>query len=305
MAITSVEMKNFLVFEDEFKVNFCPGINVLIGGNGTGKTTLLRALYAGYKFCFAGKEPDEILADYFGGNFTKAKLNVISDAEAFGAEFSLDVYIPEKDILEHAKGLLTFIEQKQTGFGEIYRDVLVNAQDIPTRNQSATQKSIAEKIAEIIGGEIQWDKGDGSFYTMRADGTRVPFSREASGFKKLGFLGLLVSCGRLEPGAVLYWDEPENSLNPELMPVLVEILLELSRDGVQIFLATHSEILASYISVCQEKNDSVMFYSLYRDSRQIRYDSSDKFDLLTPNKLTEASADLYETEIERGLGNGD
>ena len=306
MAIASVEMKNFLVFRDEFKVDFCPGINVLIGGNGTGKTTLLKALYAGYKTCFAGKELYEILADYFDGNDREACLNVIPDAETSDAELNLagDVYIPEKDILEHAKGLLTFIEQKQTGFGEIYRDMLLNAQDIPTRNQSATQKSVAEKIADIIGGEIHWDKGDGSFYTMRTDGTRVPFSNEASGFKKLGFLGLLVSCGRLEPGAVLYWDEPENSLNPELVPVLVEILLEISRGGVQIFLATHSEILASYFNVCKKKNDRIMFYSLYKKDGQIRYDSSDRFDLLTPNKLTEASADLYEMEVERGLGDG-
>jgi hypothetical protein len=45
-----------------------------------------------------------------------------------------------------------------------------------------------------------------------------------------------------------------------------------------------------------------MFYSLYKDDRQIKHDSSDRFDLLVPNKLTEATADLYEKEVERGLG---
>ncbi|MDR1539798.1 MAG: hypothetical protein LBU32_17725 [Clostridiales bacterium] len=35
------------------------------------------------------------------------------------AKFSA-VYIPEKDILEHAKGLLTFIDQKDTDFNSIY-----------------------------------------------------------------------------------------------------------------------------------------------------------------------------------------
>ncbi|MDR1920130.1 MAG: ATP-binding protein [Candidatus Adiutrix sp.] len=62
-------------------------------------------------------------------------------------------------------------------------------------------------------------------------------------------------------GDHLFWDEPENSLNPELVPVLVEILLELSRGGAQIFLAPHSELLASYFTVNRQKDDKVKFYS--------------------------------------------
>ena len=33
-------------FNDGFKLNFCDGINVLIGGNGVGKTTILKMIYA-------------------------------------------------------------------------------------------------------------------------------------------------------------------------------------------------------------------------------------------------------------------
>jgi predicted ATPase len=102
----------------------------------------------------------------------------------------------------------------------------------------------------------------------------------------------------------LFWDEPENSLNPELIPVLVDILLELTRNGIQLFLATHSEILASYFSVNRQKGDSVMFYSLYKDeSGIIKADRSDRFDLLDPNYLTAEPVKLYEKELEKGLGN--
>ena len=44
MAINRVEIKDFLVFKDEFALDFCSGVNVIIGGNGTGKTTLLKCL---------------------------------------------------------------------------------------------------------------------------------------------------------------------------------------------------------------------------------------------------------------------
>ncbi|MDR1479147.1 MAG: ATP-binding protein, partial [Planctomycetaceae bacterium] len=45
MALKRVEIKDFLVFKGEFVAGFCPGVNVFIGGNSTGKTTLLRTLY--------------------------------------------------------------------------------------------------------------------------------------------------------------------------------------------------------------------------------------------------------------------
>ena len=302
MAINRVEIKDFLVFKGEFATEFCPGVNVLIGRNGTGKTTLIKAMYE--------QKPDRSYlpnADLMVAEMDPpyGNKNISSKKIIFDGILHSFVYIPEKDILEHAKGLLTFIEQKQTGFGQIYKDVLISAQDIPTQKQSAVQMTVAQKIADIIGGDVRWDKGDGSFYTIKADGNRIPFANEASGYKKLGYLGLLVSSGQLNPGTILFWDEPENSLNPELIPVLVDILLELSRNGVQIFIATHSEILASYFAVNRQNGDDVLFTALYKDGEQIKANKSDRFDLLEPNNLTAEPVKLYEKEIVKGLsGNG-
>jgi len=341
MAINRIEIKDFLVFKDEFSADFCPGVNVIIGGNATGKTTLLKVMYHGYQLLKKGNlHPVEPTTVFFtdknelGLSFSiirgevkgstglyhlREKQNKVSiTVELFDNDYYVSrslqngyiegqiLYIPEKDILEHAKGLLTFIEQKQTGFGKIYKDVLLNAQDIPTQEQSATQQKVGKMIVDTISGTVHWDKGDGSFYTLKPDGNRIPFANEASGYKKLGFLGLLVTSGQLEKGSVLLWDEPENSLNPELVPVLVDILLELQRGGVQIFIATHSEILATYFAINREKGDKVAFYSLYKDkeTQQINYDKSDRFDLLTPNNLTAEPVKLYEKELERKFGNG-
>ena len=91
-------------------------------------------------------------------------------------------------------------------------------------------------------------------------------------------------------------------MNPELIPVLVDILLELSHSGVQIFLATHSEIIASYFAVNREKVDNVMFYTLYKVGRRIMADLGDRFDLLVPNNLMTEPVRLYEKQIEKGLG---
>jgi predicted ATPase len=294
MAINRVEIKDFLVFKGDFAVDFCPGVNVIIGGNATGKTTLLKVMY---NQTLLHSKKDIVSETYCEGSSVDVQ---------FGNEhYENSVFIPEKDILEHAKGLLTFIEQKQTGFSQIYKNVLVNAQDIPTQKQSETQQKIGKMITDIIGGTVHWDKGDGSFYTLKTDGNQIPLSDEASGFKKLGFLWILVTSGRLENNSILFWDEPENSLNPELVPLLVNILLELSRNGVQIFIATHSEILATYFNIDRKEQDSVMFYSLYKDNdEKIKPEKNCRFDLLTPNNLTAETVKIYERELEKRFGNG-
>jgi predicted ATPase len=311
MSISRVEIKDFLVFKGDFAVDFCPGVNVFIGGNGTGKTTLLKYLYwwsGNYKyseednpersFRFTGIE------HYFGRDQTFMRLHSIPRVSADKIEYA-SVFIPEKDVLEHAKGLLTFIEDKQTGFSAIYKSVLVKAQDVPTQKQTPTQQRIGQKIVDIIGGKVAWDKGDGSFYTIRADGIRIPFANEASGYKKFGYLGLLVACGQLEPGTILFWDEPENSLNPELIPVLVEILLELERGGVQIFLATHSYILARWFDVKRdrEKGDEVMFYNMSKpENGDIECVSAEEYTKLPESILDAADEKLFKAVVANAMG---
>ena len=44
MKIENLKLKNFTVFED-VSFDFCGGINVLVGANGTGKSHVLKALY--------------------------------------------------------------------------------------------------------------------------------------------------------------------------------------------------------------------------------------------------------------------
>lgn len=45
MNITNIKLENYTVFEN-VSISFCKGINVFIGENATGKTHLLKLLYA-------------------------------------------------------------------------------------------------------------------------------------------------------------------------------------------------------------------------------------------------------------------
>jgi len=330
MAIERVEIKDFLVFKGEFSTDFCPGVNVIIGGNGTGKTTLLKSLYYGAdRFSKPANFPSPfqnffgIYKDYSTALYGKSEEERISNIkekhgivmltaenEKFKYSFSFfeqpdthsisltSVYIPEKDILEHSKGLLTFIEEKQTGFSQIYKNVLVKAQDIPANKQSEMQKAVGQKISDIIGGEVAWDRNDGLFYTIKTDGTRIPFASEASGYKKLGFLGLLVACGQLEKGSILFWDEPENSLNPELIPMLTDILLELQRGGVQIFVATHSYDVARWFELNKKSENELRYFNLRKESDNIVADVASEYISLENNPIDAADNKLFKRVVE-------
>ena len=297
MAIKCVTITDYLVFNGGFEAEFCHGVNVLIGDNATGKTTLVRSMY------------EELRAyAHFPKEFSVRDVWISNDENNFVILLDMSrlfhmVYIPEKDILEHAKGLLTFIEQKQTGFSNIYRDMLIAAQDIPTHEQSEMQKSIGEKIVDLIGGTIEWDRSEGTYYTIKADGKRIPFSDEASGYKRLGYLGLLVSSGQLRPGSILFWDEPENSLNPDIYPELVSILLELAQNDIQIFIATHDYNLARHLDVRKDKSIPVMFHNLVKaDEGRIVCHSLPEYTKLPDNLLEKASEDLFEAVIANALG---
>ena len=70
----------------------------------------------------------------------------------------------------------------------------------------------------------------------------MDFSLEAEGLRKLGLLWKLIRNGLLEKGAILLWDEPEANLNPELYPLVAEILLELQKMEFK-FLQQHIVII--------------------------------------------------------------
>lgn len=344
MAINRIEIKDFLVFKREFTADFCSGVNVLTGGNGTGKTTLLKTLYAfcsmssSTKIINSSMEIDQsfIVKKYFttisehiessnGLNGVvslfdndiseKAILSVAIDSNLISESVKLlesellkkwaeknvqSIYIPEKDMLSNSKGLPETYEYGNAQYTQCEIDIVKKARILA----NTPEQPLYRKICNIIGGQPE---NDGQSFYMKRDNisTPIPFSMEASGYRKFGLLATLIRNGQIKSNSILFWDEPENSLNPELIPVLVDILLELSRNGVQIFMATHSEILSSYFSVNQRQDDNVMFYSLYKDEQgQIKADSNNRFDLLEHNKLTEEPVKLYEKQIEKGLGNG-
>ena len=139
-------------------------------------------------------------------------------------------------------------------------------------------------------------------FFLRGRKTDLEFSLLAEGLCKIGLLWLLIQNGTLPEGSVLFWDEPEANLNPKLFGVVVEVLLELQRMGVQIFIATHDYAVLKEFDLQTKEKDKIVFHSLYCDGSEIACHTAATYLDLHPNAIAEAFDDLYDREVKRSLG---
>lgn len=300
MAIKSIDISNVMVFQkqsDSFHLDFCDGINVLIGENGVGKTTILKMIYAAtqwsFKKVFLSKTKG--LHEFFSNNLKDSETlknaenkngncyyKVSNGEHCFESSLLYNeilncsdwsglnipaIFIPTTEMLAHSKGFLAMNQKYNMPFDETQVDIIVNASLPETREISESCQAMLEKISDAIDGTVIQE--DDVFYVIKKDGRKIEFSLEAEGLRKLGLLWKLIRNGLLEKGSVLLWDEPEANLNPELYPLVVNILLALQKNGVQIFIATHSYNFAKYLEIRRSETSQVMFHNLYRGTSEL------------------------------------
>ena len=151
-------------------------------------------------------------------------------------------------------------------------------------------------------GTVVYDAKRDEFY-LKNKNSRQEFNLVAEGIRKMALLWQLVKNGTLEKGSILFWDEPEANINPTYISIIVEMLLELQRQGVQIFISTHDYMIASYFEVKKQKEDSVIFHSVsHAESKDvIYYDKSKSFDDLKNNVIITAFNNLLNEIYDMGV----
>lgn len=325
MNIESINIQNFTVFEN-MQVNFSSGINVIIGENGTGKTHILKLIY-GVCESLDDKKPCNISKEYFRSDVKSLNRNnklesciEIKYLNNFRARYLFpsresnlfevmscnqegiipkSIFIPAKEMLSHSKGFLALNNKYEMPFDKTYIDIITNAELPETKDVSNINKKILEVISEIIGGKVIYEND--TFYVLKQNNKKIEFSLEAEGLRKFGLLYKLIRNGLIEKDVILLWDEPEANINPELIPTLVDILMMIQREGVQIFIATHSYNLAKYFEIKRKENDNVFFHSLYKSENGAKVQSDKYFGELDNNSIIKADSKLLDEVIEESL----
>jgi AAA15 family ATPase/GTPase len=335
--IERLEIHNFTCFDD-FAIDFVEGINIFIGDNGTGKTHILKLLYTlpesktilpidmnklyveemnywsvlEHNFFvdyhelvrktnnIEKAEKESVLKFKIKGNKNLFKVESPENAtmRSFLPFEKNGVYIPAKDMLANAPHFLSTYEKYDIYFEKVYRDILLNAYLPPLRDLENRQK-LMDKLKNVMGGEVII-KGEKFF--LKSEVGEIDFMLVAEGWRKLALLWLLIRNGLLDKDTILCWDEPETNLNPSMFPILVEVLLELQKMGVQMFIATHSYDLLREFDL-QRKEHSVRFYSLYKEGKNdpVKCNYTDNYLELSPNKIEEEGERIYDMIIDQEL----
>ena len=343
MPINSISVENFTAFE-KIEIDFCAGINVFIGENGTGKTHLLKILYAFCESEFTQEQEsgENIifrsdfnckLRNYFQSEgFNRLtwcrddiandnKINIIIDMHGVKYNFEIDkdidehkpyifcrsvelkgqvssVYIPAKEMLSYA-GLEKDFRERNMSFDMTLIDILKKSEIPDLKELPDSMREILNSISKTIGGKVVFT--DGQYYVDKGNGLLIDFAAEAEGFKRLGLIYRLIETGYIKKGSVLIWDEPEANINPKLIPIIIKTLQELSRQGTQVFVATHDYNFMKYFSVKKKHADELVFFSLYETENGTACERAEDYDLLENNPIIDANTKLLEDEIEGTL----
>ncbi len=336
MTLTRVKFERFTAF-DSLDLELSPGINVLVGANGTGKTHLMKVCYAACDvsktdisfaeklvevFLPSRRHPGRLVKRQKGSN--RGRAEVYREQARLAVSFSNharvprsvrttgardwtkapmeSVYIPVKEMLSNAPGFLSLYAQREVNFEAVYADILHRAYRPVLRGPTdASRRRLLGRLQDTIHGKVHLSNDE---FFLRSRQGNLEFTLLAEGMRKLGLLWLLIQNGTLTNGSVLFWDEPETNLNPKLFGVLMDIILELQRNGVQVLFATHDYVILKELHLRKKDSDNVAFHSLYHDgdTGEIACDTADDYLEVHPNAIEEAFTDLYDREIERSMG---
>ena len=182
---------------------------------------------------------------------TNSKSLAIQENTNYEQYESEPVFIPTKEVLSFMKGFNSLYEKYGLSFDQTYQDIclLLDLPEVRPETLHEKSKWAMDEIKGICGGRFVFYGG--GKVTFKTENAEYSANSMAEGFRKAGMLSRLLETGAIQPGVSgpLFWDEPESNLNPKLMKLLVHILLELSRNGQQIILATHDYVLLKWFDL--------------------------------------------------------
>lgn len=296
--IKSLSVKNFSLFCDA-NFDFVSGINVFLGDNATGKSSVLRLCHTATNTSFnAGNDVVGKISIY---NYLSSKLKS-SLAWNFHAKevchlsnfnlpdhtktsVSLQFEDPEIDLQFSFNNMnsISFsvdnIPSRCIGKKPIWADQFFCIQDMPDLNYNQIQDSDAELISKICQGivdELKLAVGKGvdidHFGRSRLIETEEPlhFGCFSSSIIKMIVFLRLIKTGSIFGGGHLFLDCVDNGMDCKLLQIFASTLFSLAQSGTQIFISTQSQNLVQKIHELHDASSvKCKYFYLSRDGDDI------------------------------------
>lgn len=336
----------------DLNIQDIPAINVLIGKNDTGKTGLLKLLYATIKsleICSLKKSVfKKELAEKLNDTFMPIK-NGLGDLVQKGSKEKLDadiliksgkykqqlyfsfgdrtektisacveqvellpdnglntLFIPAKEILTAFTDIRNIRDKFYgVGFDDTYLD-LIRSLDLPTTpGKVATELSQVNKaLLELFDGKIEQTRQNDQPFVFKKGNQAFAMQQTAEGIKKIGILTTLITNRQLGKDTILFMDEPETALHPDAIRKMVEMLVAMSKAGVQIFVATHSYFVIKQLAICAKRDKlDALCWNLQKETGKYVTNSFSnlKDGILPENSIIAETLDMFNQELSVDL----
>lgn len=310
-------------------------INLVIGGNGTGKTFLLKSLYTAmrtleeYQRGSNPKSTAEILwdklhwtfqADKIGDLVSKGSSEGLSfqcwvDGKEFSYSFGKDttkqiqvlenhvpprssnsIFLPAKEVLSLQPIILRSRDTEQEfGFDDTYLDLARALGQTTRKGRNYDEFANSRKNLESILGGKIEYDNKTSRWQFRKGNQRFPMGVAAEGIKKIAILDTLLGNRYLDLDSIVFIDEPESALHPAALSQFLDIVAELAKRGIQFFLASHSYFVIKKLYLIARENNASVPV-LAADSDD--WNCADLRDGMPENAIINESIRLYEEEVE-------
>ncbi|MFM5363950.1 AAA family ATPase [Aeromonas veronii] len=313
-------------------------INLIIGGNGSGKTFLLKALYSSlrtledYKRGNEQRSASEILADKLYWTFQAEKIgdlvskgadaplsNAITvDDLSFSYSFGKDtskqisnlvnhvpprasnsVFLPAKEVLSLHQIILKSREQdKAFGFDDTYFDLAKALRISTSRGRNYEAFSKSRRQLEDILGGVIEFDEVSGRWLFVKGRHKFPIGVTAEGIKKIAIIDTLLGNRYLDTNSVVLIDEPESALHPSAISQLLDIVAMLAERGIQFFMASHSYFVVKKLFLIAQERN----WSIPVISAVgDAWESDDLKSGMPNNPIIDESIHLYQQEVELAL----
>jgi len=309
-------------------------INLVIGGNGSGKTFLLKALYSAMRTLEEYKRGDdqrtaaEILAEKLYWTFQPDKIGDLVTKGANGAlsctvqfdnrnfiySFGKDtakqisevknnvqprssnsIFFPAKEVLSLHHIILKSREQdKAFGFDDTYLDLARALRQSPTKGRNYPEFAISRQSLENILGGRVEYQEASGRWQFKKGNQKFPIGVTAEGIKKIAILDTLLGNRYLDTNSIVFIDEPESALHPVAVSKLLDIVAVLAERGIQFFLASHSYFVVKKLFLIAQERDLSIPVISANGSQ---WTTANLKDGMPENTIIDESIRLYQEEV--------
>lgn len=230
----------------------------------------------------------------FGPSTSKTILSPVNTVEATDVN---SIFLPAKEIVSLQEIIKESRSERYNAFGfdDTYYDLAMALTPTTKGKNYKAFASAREELNNTIHGRIEYDKDKKEWIFKDSANRTYAIGMTAEGVKKVAVLDALLGNHYLSKDSVVFIDEPEANLHPELISKFMDIIYTLSKVGIQFFIATHSYfVIKKMYLLAHQHNISVPIFSMDGVNGWTQYDLKQE---MPDNPIIGESVRLYQEEV--------